>query len=68
MDHARTLSDRLLLSDPGCRDIAPWAQVPTQIGQFLWHTRIEALPQLINVLRDEMSIIDREACSPSFLD
>ena len=22
MDHARTLSDRLLLSDPGCRDIA----------------------------------------------
>ena len=37
--------------------IHPWAQVPTQIGQFLWHIRIEALPQLINVLRDEMSII-----------
>jgi lipopolysaccharide/colanic/teichoic acid biosynthesis glycosyltransferase len=53
-----------------CSDLAipPWAQVPTQIGQFLWHTRIEALPQLINVLRDEMSIIDREARSPSFLD
>src|SRR5260221_4104964 len=25
-----------------------WARVPTQIGQFLWQTRIEALPQLIN--------------------
>jgi lipopolysaccharide/colanic/teichoic acid biosynthesis glycosyltransferase len=39
--------------------IPPWAQVPTPVGQFLWRTRIEALPQLINVLRNEMSIIDR---------
>jgi lipopolysaccharide/colanic/teichoic acid biosynthesis glycosyltransferase len=37
-------------------------------GQFLRYTRIEALPQLINVLRGEMSIIDRDARSPSFLD
>src|ERR1700692_1890847 len=41
------------------QSIPPWARVPTPIGQFLWRTRIEALPQLINVLRNEMSIIDR---------
>ena len=45
-----------------------WAQRTTQLGQFLRYTRIEALPQLINVLRGEMSIIDRDARSPSFLD
>src|SRR5260221_7355844 len=32
-----------------CDQVIPvWARVPTQIGQFLWQTRIEALPQLIN--------------------
>ena len=46
----------------------PWAGVPTRIGQFLWRTRIEVLPQLINVLRGQMSIFDREEGSPSFLD
>ena len=29
---------------------------------------IEALPQLINVIRGEMSIIDPDGSSPSFLD
>jgi lipopolysaccharide/colanic/teichoic acid biosynthesis glycosyltransferase len=50
------------------RPTPPWAQMPTQIGQLLWRTRIEVLPQLINVLRGEMSIIDREGGSPSLLD
>jgi lipopolysaccharide/colanic/teichoic acid biosynthesis glycosyltransferase len=50
------------------RPTPPWAQMPTPIGLFLRRTRIEALPQLINVLRGEMSIIDREGGSPSFLD
>jgi lipopolysaccharide/colanic/teichoic acid biosynthesis glycosyltransferase len=45
-----------------------WARQTTQIGQFLRYTRIEDLPQLINVLRGEMSIIDRDGGSPSFLD
>ena len=40
----------------------------TSVGQFLRYTRIEDLPQLINVLRGEMSIIDRDARSLSFLD
>ena len=45
-----------------------WAQRTTQVGEFLRYTRIEDLPQLINVLRGEMSIIDRDARSVSFLD
>ena len=45
-----------------------WAQRTTQLGEFLRYTRIEDLPQLINVLRGEMSIIDRDARSSSFLD
>jgi lipopolysaccharide/colanic/teichoic acid biosynthesis glycosyltransferase len=35
---------------------------------LLRHTRIDVLPQLFNVLRGEMSIIDSGAGSPSFLD
>ena len=30
----------------------------TRIGYFLYNTRLEALPQLINVLRGEMSFAD----------
>jgi lipopolysaccharide/colanic/teichoic acid biosynthesis glycosyltransferase len=45
-----------------------WAQQATWVGQFVRYTRIEALPQLINVLRGEMSMIDRDLGSPSFLD
>jgi lipopolysaccharide/colanic/teichoic acid biosynthesis glycosyltransferase len=48
--------------------VPPWAREPTGMAQFLRGTRIEGLPRLINVLRGEMGIIDREAGSPSFLD
>jgi lipopolysaccharide/colanic/teichoic acid biosynthesis glycosyltransferase len=37
---------------------APWAQYPTRVGLFLEQTRIEHLPQLINVLRAEMRLAD----------
>lgn len=40
----------------------------TRLGPYLRYTRIDALPQLINVLRGEMSIIDTGAYTPSFLD
>ena len=30
----------------------------TRVGQFLWETRIDSLPELINVLRGEMLISD----------
>lgn len=46
--------------------IPAWARTPTQIGQILQYTRIESLPQLINVLRGEMSIIDLGGSLPSF--
>jgi lipopolysaccharide/colanic/teichoic acid biosynthesis glycosyltransferase len=45
-----------------------WVQKTTRVGQMLRYTRIEALPQIINVLRGEMSMIDRDLGSPSFLD
>ena len=58
------LNFRTVVHDP-----APtWAQRTTQLGEFLRYTRIEDLPQLINVLRGEMSIIDRDARSSTFLE
>jgi lipopolysaccharide/colanic/teichoic acid biosynthesis glycosyltransferase len=35
-----------------------WARQTTQVGQFLRHTRIDDLPQLINVLRGEITLAD----------
>ena len=47
-----------------------WPRVPqmTRVGPYLRYTRVDDLPQLFNVLRGEMSIIDSVAYSPSFLD
>src|SRR5438270_12925118 len=47
-----------------------WHRVPqmTRVGPYLQYTRVDDLPQLFNVLRGEMSIIDSGAYSPSFLD
>jgi undecaprenyl-phosphate glucose phosphotransferase len=36
----------------------PWAEDVTRVGEFLQYTRIEYLPQLLNVLRGEMSLLD----------
>jgi lipopolysaccharide/colanic/teichoic acid biosynthesis glycosyltransferase len=46
---------------PGC------AKKATRLGQFLRETRIDVLPQIINVLRGD-SVLDRGVRSPSFLD
>jgi lipopolysaccharide/colanic/teichoic acid biosynthesis glycosyltransferase len=43
-----------------------WAQKTTGVGQFLRYTRIDVLPQLINVLRGEMTLID--SFSSPFVD
>jgi lipopolysaccharide/colanic/teichoic acid biosynthesis glycosyltransferase len=49
--------------------LAPrWTQKPTRVGLLLRQTRIESLPQLINVVRGEISILKRDGRSPSFLD
>ena len=61
------LKFRTAIYDP--RHAKPtWVRPPTPLGEFLRYTRIEGLPQLINVLRGEVSIIDRDAHTPSFLD
>jgi len=59
------LKFRTLMHDPE-HTIPIWAR-KTQLGQLLRYTRIEDLPQVINVIRGEMSLIDRDGRSPSFL-
>jgi lipopolysaccharide/colanic/teichoic acid biosynthesis glycosyltransferase len=44
------------------------ARQPTMLGRFLYCTRLVDLPQLINVLRGEMSLVDPTAVHPDFLD
>jgi lipopolysaccharide/colanic/teichoic acid biosynthesis glycosyltransferase len=63
----RMLKFRTAMHDPR-HTTAAWARPPTRLGAFLRYTRIEDLPQLINVFRGEMSILDRDVRSPSFLD
>jgi len=48
--------------------IPVWARKASQVGEFLQCSRIDCLPQLINVLRGEMSLLDPDGCSPSFLE
>jgi lipopolysaccharide/colanic/teichoic acid biosynthesis glycosyltransferase len=50
------------------RMMPAWARKTTQFGEFLRYTRIESLPQLINVLRGEMNIIDPDGGSPPFFE
>ena len=50
------LTFRTTAYDP--RDSSPsWAQ-PTPLGSFLRYTRIDALPQLINAMRGEISLFE----------
>jgi len=51
----RMLRFRTTVQTPG-QSRSNWQT--TQIGQFLQSTRIDALPQLFNVLRGEMNITD----------
>jgi len=62
------LKFRTAVHDPEHATPAWLAPKITPLGRFIRHTRVEALPQLINVLRGEMSVIDPDAHSPSFLD
>jgi lipopolysaccharide/colanic/teichoic acid biosynthesis glycosyltransferase len=45
-----------------------WTRKTTQVGEFLRYTRIDRLPQLLNVLRGEISVVDPEGNSPSLFD
>ena len=61
------LKFRTMVPDPE-HTMPIWVRKTTQVGEFLRYTRIESLPQLINVLRGEMSIVDPDGNSPSFLE
>jgi lipopolysaccharide/colanic/teichoic acid biosynthesis glycosyltransferase len=61
------LKFRTMVPDPE-RRMPVWARKTTQFGGFLRYSRIDSLPQLINVLRGEMNIVDRDGNSPSFLE
>lgn len=43
-------------------------EAPTVIGRMLWYTRMVDLPQLFNVLRGDMSLVDADAARPDFFD
>ena len=61
----QVLSFRTTAYRPGQRG-SNWQTTP--LGQFLKSTRMNALPQLFSVLRGQISIIDPDRGSPSFLD
>ena len=43
-----------------------WAREVTSVGRFLMYTRIVSLPQLINVLRGDMTLIEMRDYSSFF--
>jgi lipopolysaccharide/colanic/teichoic acid biosynthesis glycosyltransferase len=45
-----------------------WTRKLTTLSEVLRYTRIDALPQLVNVLRGEMGLLDPDGDLPSFLD
>jgi lipopolysaccharide/colanic/teichoic acid biosynthesis glycosyltransferase len=61
----KLLKFRVARHDP-VRPASLWAE-DTRVGQFLRYTRIEDLPQLINVMRGEMTLLDRGSEGPGFL-
>ena len=64
----RKLKFRTIEYDPTAAAKSPWKRRMTPLGGFLHRTRIASLPQLINVLRGEMSFLNRAGRPPSFLD
>jgi len=45
-----------------------WKAKLTVIGELLRYTRLDCLPQLINVLRGEMTILGADDITPFFLE
>jgi putative colanic acid biosynthesis UDP-glucose lipid carrier transferase len=63
----KRLTFRTRAHDP--KNVRPvWARQPTRVGAFIRYARIEDLPQLINVLRGEISVIDAGATPNAFWD
>ena len=61
----RALKFRTTVHDPQ-RTRSQGAQL-TRVGWFIHYTRINGLPQLVNVLRGEMSLVGTRRERPNFL-
>jgi putative colanic acid biosysnthesis UDP-glucose lipid carrier transferase len=61
---------RTTVHDPDgtSRPVWNWRARGTRVGRFLCYTRIEDLPQLVNVLRGEMTLIGTGAERSFFAD
>jgi polysaccharide biosynthesis protein PslA len=68
--HFTALKFRNAVYEPGGRAVrrAEIAARVTRVGWLLRYTRIENLPQLINVVRGEMSCLYADPDHPFFLD
>jgi lipopolysaccharide/colanic/teichoic acid biosynthesis glycosyltransferase len=45
-----------------------WTRKPTRVGAFLRYTRIAALPQLLNALRGDISLLEADGWPSPFRD
>jgi lipopolysaccharide/colanic/teichoic acid biosynthesis glycosyltransferase len=62
----KLLKFRVTKHDPD-RPPSLWTEDTTRVGQFLRYTRIEEVPQLINVVRGDMSLLNGGSEGPGFL-